>query len=175
MKTLTQYITEARKFKQDPKGVEYIYTIGVDRFNGNYNALNRKFSDFNDFVQSLACYYGCDVPKIQKKNFMGNKGVNYVVFYMYTKEKWDTSGKNKKLRSKIECIDINDGPYIKFTRIEKDLKTGELEEFTSSAQSVKGYKWDDPMSSFALTDKEKTYWSWFRLKGGENVGWTLIP
>ena len=175
MKTLTQYITEAKKFKQDPNAIDYIYTIGVDDFNGDYRALDRKFSNFNDFVESLAYYYGCDVPKIQKKNFMGNKRVDYVVFYMYTKEKWDTSGKQKKLRSKIECADVDNGPYIRFTHIAKNSKTGELEEFTSSTQSVYGYKWDDPMSSFALTDKEKTYWAWFRLKGGKDVRWTLIP
>lgn len=173
MKTLRLFITEAKKFKQDPNAIDYIYTIGVDDFNGNYRALDRKFSNFNDFVESLAYYYGCDTPKIQKKNFMGNKGVDYIVFYMYTKEKWDTSGKHKNLRAKIECVDINDGPYIQFTHIEKDTKTGELREYTG--QSVKGYKWDDPMSSFALTDKEKTYWSWFRLKGGKDVRWTLIP
>ena len=80
-----------------------------------------------------------------------------------------------KLGVKTKWQDLTEGMIIVGSGTSKDFKTGELEEFTSSTQSVKGYKWDDPMSSFALTDKEKTYWAWFRLKGGEYVGWTLIP
>lgn len=170
MKNLKQYIIESRKFKQDNKGVEFVYIIGTDDINKRANALNRVFTDFNSFVESLSVYYNTDIPKIQKKTFLGHKNTEYVVFYMYTKEKWDNSGKHKELRYKIECADINGGPVIKFTIINKDSKTGELIEHPYS--EVSGYKWDLSHSS---TQELNNYWSWFRLKGGERVGWTLIP